>query len=48
MLGLLKRKPLPDPQVTDRPKAWVAGLMEMSDRDTIMLAELACRDPRWR
>jgi len=45
MLGLFKRKPPADPVVTERVKAWVAALMGLSDNDTIMLAELACRDP---
>lgn len=45
MLGLFKRKPPPDPVVTDRLKQWVGALMGLTDRDTIMLAELACRDP---
>jgi len=45
MLGLFKRKPAADPLVTERLKAWVAALMGLSERDTIMLAELACRDP---
>ena len=45
MFGLFKRKPPPDPEVTERLKAWVADLMGLSDRDTIMLAELACHDP---
>ena len=45
MLGLFKRKPPADPVVTERLKAWVAALMDLSDNDTIMLAELACHDP---
>ena len=45
MLGLFKRKPTADPAVTDRLKTWVSALMGLSDRDTIMLAELACHDP---
>jgi hypothetical protein len=45
MLGLFKRKPPADPVVTDRLKAWVAAFMDLSDNDTIMLAELACHDP---
>lgn len=45
MLGLFKRKPPADPVVTDRLKVWVSALMDLSDRDTIMLAELACHDP---
>ena len=45
MLGLFKRKPPADPAVTDRLKTWVTALMDLSDRDTIMLAELACHDP---
>jgi hypothetical protein len=45
MLGLFKRKPPADPVVTDRLKLWVSTLMDLSERDTIMLAELACRDP---
>ena len=45
MLGLFKRKPAADPEVTERLKAWVAALMGLSDNDTIMLAELACHDP---
>ena len=45
MFGLFKRKPPADPVVTDRLKAWVAALMDLSDKDTIMLAELACHDP---
>ncbi len=45
MLGLFRRKPAVDPVVTDQLKAWVGALMGLSDRDTIMLAELACRDP---
>jgi len=45
MFGLFKRKPPADPVVTDRLKAWVAALMDLSDNDTIMLAELACHDP---
>jgi len=45
MLGLFKRKPPADPAVTERLKAWVAALMDLSDKDTIMLAELACHDP---
>jgi hypothetical protein len=45
MLGLFKRKPPADPVVTDRLKAWVSTLMDLSDKDTIMLAELACHDP---
>ena len=45
MLGLFKRKPPADPAVTDRLKAWVSALMDLSDKDTIMLAELACHDP---
>ena len=44
MLGLFKRKPPADPEVTARLKLWVGTLMGLSDRDTIMLAELACRD----
>ncbi len=45
MLGLFKRKPVADPVVTERLKGWVAALMGLTERDTIMLAELACRDP---
>lgn len=45
MLGLFKRKPPADPIVTDRLKLWVAALMGLTERDTIMLAELDCRDP---
>jgi hypothetical protein len=45
MLGLFKRKPPADPVVTDRLKQWVGALMGLTDRDTIMLAELDCRDP---
>ena len=45
MLGLFKRKPPADPVVTDRLKLWVSTLMDLSERDTIMLAELDCRDP---
>jgi len=45
MLGLFKRKPPADPAVTDRLKLWVSTLMDLSGHDTIMLAELACRDP---
>jgi hypothetical protein len=45
MLGLFKRKPPADPVVTDRLKLWVSTLMDLSERDTIMLAELTCRDP---
>ena len=45
MFGLFSRKPPADPVVTDRLKAWVAALMDLSDKDTIMLAELACHDP---
>ena len=45
MLGLFKRKPAADPVVTERLKAWVGALMGLTDRDTIMLAELACKDP---
>lgn len=44
MLGLFKRKPPTDPEVTARLKIWVGTLMGLSDQDTIMLAELACRD----
>lgn len=45
MFGLFKRKPPPDPEVTDRLKLWVSALMDLSDKDTIMLAELDCHDP---
>ena len=45
MFGLFKRKPPADPVVTDRVKLWVATAMSLSDCDTIMLAELDCRDP---
>ena len=45
MLGLFKRKPPTDPVVTERLKAWVSALMNLSDKDTIMLSELACHDP---
>ena len=45
MFGLFKRKPAADPVVTDRLKLWVATAMGLTDRDTIMLAELDCRDP---
>ena len=45
MLGLFKRKPPADPVVTDRLKLWVGALMGLSDRATIMLAELDCKDP---
>jgi len=45
MFGLFKRKPPADPVVTDRLKAWVSALMDLSENDTIMLAELACHDP---
>jgi hypothetical protein len=45
MFGLFKRKPPADPVVTDRLKLWVGALMDLSDRDTIMLAELDCKDP---
>jgi len=45
MLGLFKRKPAADPVMTDRLKAWVGALMDLAEKDTIMLAELACRDP---
>jgi len=45
MFRLFKRKPPADPLVTDRLKAWVSALMDLSDNDTIMLAELACHDP---
>lgn len=45
MLGLFTRKPAADPEVTDRLKLWVSALMGLSDRDTIMMAELACKDP---
>ncbi|SEO03927.1 hypothetical protein SAMN05216227_104129 [Pseudorhodobacter antarcticus] len=45
MFGLFKRKPPPDPEVTERLKLWVSALMGLSDQDTIMLAELDCRDP---
>jgi len=45
MFGLFKRKPPADPVVTDRLKAWVSALMDLSDKDTIMLAKLACHDP---
>jgi len=45
MFGLFSRKPPADPVVTDRLKAWVAALMDLSDKDTIMLAELACHAP---
>jgi len=45
MFGLFKRKPPADPVVTERLKACVAALMDLSDKDTIMLAELACHDP---
>ena len=44
MFSLFKRKPPADPVVTDRLKTWVSVLMGLSDRDTIMLAELACHD----
>ena len=44
MLSLFKRKPPADPVITDRLKTWVSALMDLSDRDTIMLAELACHD----
>lgn len=45
MLRLFKRKPPADPAVTGRLKLWVAALMGLTHRDTILLAELACRDP---
>lgn len=45
MFGLFKRKPPADPERTDRLKLWVATAMNLCDRDTIMLAELDCRDP---
>ncbi|MGL6211493.1 MAG: hypothetical protein ACRC14_16855 [Paracoccaceae bacterium] len=45
MFGLFKRKPPPDPELTGRIKHWVSALMNLSDADTIMVAELACRDP---
>jgi hypothetical protein len=45
MFGLFKRKPPADPMVTDRLKLWVGALMDLSDTDTIMLAELDCKDP---
>jgi hypothetical protein len=45
MFGLFKRKPPADPMVADRLKLWVATAMGLSDHDTIMLAELDCRDP---
>jgi hypothetical protein len=45
MFGLFKRKPAADPALTDRLKTWVSALMDPSDNDTIMLAELACYDP---
>ena len=45
MLGMFKRKPPADPVVTDRLKRWVGALMGLADSDTIMLAELDCRDP---
>ena len=46
MFGLFKRKPPADPVVTDRLKLWVGALMDLLDRDTIMLAEPDCKDPR--
>ena len=45
MFGLFKRKAPADPVVTDRLKPWVATAMGLSGGDTIMLAELDCRDP---
>lgn len=45
MFGMFKRKSPADPVVTDRLKRWVGTLMDLSDRDTIMLAELDCKDP---
>jgi hypothetical protein len=45
MFGLFKRKPPPDPELTGRVKQWVGALLNLSDADTIMVAELACRDP---
>ena len=45
MFSLFKRKLPADPVVTDRLKTWVSALMDLSDRDTTMLAELACHDP---
>jgi hypothetical protein len=44
MFGLFKRKPPPDPELTGRIKQWVSALMNLSEADTIMVAELACRD----
>jgi hypothetical protein len=45
MFSLFKRKPPPDPALTGRIKQWVGALMDLSNGDTIMVAELACRDP---
>jgi hypothetical protein len=45
MFGLFKRKPPPDPELIAHIKHWVAALLNLSDADTIMVAELACRDP---
>jgi hypothetical protein len=45
MFSLFKRKPPPDPEVTHGLKSWVSTLMDLTDLDTIMLAELACHDP---
>ena len=45
MFGLFKRKPPPDPELTGRVKGWVEALMGLSEADTVMVAELACKDP---
>lgn len=44
MLGLFRRKPPRDPAVTARVKTGVAALLGLTEDDTIMLAELRCRD----
>lgn len=45
MFGRFKRKLPPDPELAGRVKGWVEALMGLSDADTVMVAELACKGP---